>query len=46
MYTTQRLNTDTLTRIRNRGKLGDSFDSVLVKLLDQVETKQVEEREL
>ena len=45
MHTTQRLECTTLDRIREHGKLGDSFDSVLVKMLDKVENVQVEDHD-
>lgn len=37
MHTTQRLDQSTLKRVRNHGKMGESFDVVLSKLLDIVE---------
>jgi len=35
--TTQRLEEKTLDRIRNHGKMGESFNVVINKVLDQIE---------
>jgi len=35
--TTQRLEEETLDRIRNHGKMGESFNVVLNKVLDQID---------
>ena len=45
MHTTQRLESSTLERIRNQGKMGESFDVVLCKLLDGIEEKSDEEND-
>jgi len=37
MNTTQRLATSTLNRVKKYGKMGESFDVVLSKLLDRIE---------
>ena len=37
MNTTQRLEEETLDRIRDHGKMGESFNVVLNKVLDQIE---------
>ena len=36
--TTQRLDIDTLNRVRKYGKMGESFDEALSKVLDKVES--------
>ena len=41
--TTQKLGKITLERLREHGKMGDSFDSVVNKLLDEVEDDDSEE---
>ena len=40
--TTQRLEEETLDRIRDHGKMGDSFNGVLNRLLDKID--DLEER--
>lgn len=42
MNTTQRLDQSTLQRIRHFGKMGDTFDDVLGRVLDKYE--ELEER--
>jgi len=37
MHTTQRLEEETLDRIRNLGKMGESFNVVLNKVLDEID---------
>ncbi len=37
MNTTQRLDLTTLNRVRKYGKMGESFDQALVKVLDKIE---------
>ena len=37
MNTTQRLEEETLDRVRNLGKMGDSFNVVLNKVLDEID---------
>ena len=37
MNTTQRLEEETLDRIRNHGKMGESFNLVLNKVLDEID---------
>ena len=37
MNTTQRLDLTTLNRVRKYGKMGESFDEALVKVLDRIE---------
>jgi len=37
LNTTQRLEEETLDRVRNHGKMGESFNVVLNKVLDQIE---------
>jgi len=37
--TTQKLEKSTLERVRKHGKMGDSFNSALSKVLDQLEEK-------
>ena len=36
-HTTQRLEEETLDRVRNLGKMGDSFNVVLNKVLDEID---------
>jgi len=36
-HTTQRLEEDTLDRVRNLGKMGDSFNGVINRLLDKID---------
>ena len=43
MKTTQKLDEETLERLREHGKMGDSFDSVVNRLLDEVEDDDSEE---
>ena len=43
--TTQKLEKVTLERLRERGKMGDSFDGVVNRLLDEVESLDEEEDE-
>jgi len=45
MKTTQKLEEATLERLRDHGKMGDSFDSVVNRLLDEIETEDFEEDE-
>jgi len=48
MKTTQKLDEETLERLRDHGKMGDSFNGVLNRLLDKVddiEDQLVEHRE-
>jgi len=37
MKTTQKLDEETLARLRDHGKMGDSFNGVLNRLLDKVD---------
>ena len=37
MHTTQRLDHTTLDRVRKYGRMGESFDQALVKVLDKIE---------
>jgi len=37
-HTTQRLDHSTLIRVRKYGKMGETFDEALVKVLDKVES--------
>ena len=37
MHTTQRLEEETLDRVRNLGKMGESFNVVLNKVLDEID---------
>jgi len=37
MKTTQKLDDETLDRLRQHGKMGDSFNGVLNRLLDKVD---------
>jgi hypothetical protein len=37
MHTTQRLDHTTLNRVRKYGKMGESFDKALSRVLDKVE---------
>jgi len=41
--TTQKLDHVTLERFRKHGKMGDSFDKVANKVLDEAESKDSEE---
>ncbi len=43
LNTTQKLGKVTLERLREHGKMGDSFDSVVNRLLDEVEDDDSEE---
>lgn len=38
--TTQKLKTKTLERLQKHGKMGDTFDDVLNKVLDKLEGKK------
>jgi len=38
--TTQKIDFVTLKRVRNYGKMGDSFDKALCNLLDELEEKE------
>jgi len=40
MNTTQRLDHSTLNRIRKYGKMGETFDQVLSKVLDRIEEEE------
>jgi len=42
MKTTQKLEEETLVRLRDHGKMGDSFDSVVNRLLDEIESEDEE----
>ena len=42
MKTTQKLEEETLERLRDHGKMGDSFDSVVNRLLDEIESEDEE----
>jgi len=37
LKTTQKLESDTLERLRDHGKMGDSFNGVLNRLLDKID---------
>jgi len=37
MHTTQKLDEETLERVRDHGKMGDSFNGVLNRLLDKID---------
>jgi len=37
MKTTQKLDDETLDRVRDHGKMGDSFNGVLIRLLDKID---------
>jgi len=41
--TTQRLSISTLARVRSFGKMGESFDEALVKVLDRIEQGEKDE---
>ena len=43
--TTQKLGKSTLERLREHGKMGDSFDDVVNSVLDEVESDGIEEDE-
>ena len=43
MKTTQKLEETTLERLRDHGKMGDSFDSVVNRLLDEIEDEEIDE---
>jgi len=43
MHTTQRLDHTTLNRVRKYGKMGESFDQALSKVLDRVEAGEKDE---
>jgi len=38
---TQKLSKETLERVRNHGRMGQSFEKALNKLLDEVEEKEI-----
>ncbi len=40
MNTTQRLDLSTLNRVRKYGKMGESFDEALSKVLDRIEEEE------
>ncbi len=40
MNTTQRLAHTTLNRVKKYGKMGESFDQALVKVLDRIEEEE------
>jgi len=37
MFTTQKLDKDTLERVRTHGKMGESFDRAIDRVLDEIE---------
>jgi len=37
MFTTQKLGKDTLERVRTHGKMGESFDRAIDRVLDEIE---------
>jgi len=37
IQTTQKISKETLTRLKAHGKMGDTFDAVVSRVLDQVE---------
>ena len=39
-HTTQRLGNSTLNRVKKYGKMGESFDEALSKLLDRIEQEE------
>jgi len=41
--TTQRLDLSTLNRVRKYGKMGESFDEALSKVLDRIEAGEKDE---
>jgi len=43
MHTVQRLDLSTLNRVRKYGKMGESFDQALVKVLDKIEEGEKDE---
>lgn len=43
MNTTQRLDLSTLNRVRKYGKMGETFDEVLSKVLDKIEEGKKDE---
>jgi len=43
MNTTQRLDHTTLNRVRKHGKMGESFDEALSKVLDKIEEEEKDE---
>jgi len=43
LKTTQKLESDTLRRLREHGKMGDSFDGVVNRLLDEVESEDLDD---
>jgi len=44
-HTTQRLEEETLDRVRNLGKMGDSFNGVINRLLDKIDDLEDQLRE-
>jgi len=42
MNTTQRLDLSTLNRVKKYGKMGESFDQALSKVLDKIEEEKDE----
>ena len=40
LHTTQRLGNSTLNRVKKYGKMGESFDEALSKLLDRIEKEE------
>ncbi len=40
LHTTQRLGHSTLDRVKKYGKMGESFDEALSKLLDRIEEEE------
>jgi len=43
--TTQKISKETLERLREHGKMGDSFEQVVSRLLDQVELEGKEKND-
>jgi len=37
MFTTQKLDRDTLERVRTHGKMGESFDRAIDRVLDEID---------
>ena len=37
MFTTQKLDKDTLERVRTHGKMGESFDRAIDRVLDEID---------
>ena len=44
-HTTQRLEEETVDRVRNLGKMGDSFNGVINRLLDKIDDLEDQLRE-